>query len=328
MARVFVTGGAGYVGSHTCKQLSRAGHEVAVYDDLSRGHRTFAKWGQLFEGKLQEHEKLLEALRKSAPQAVMHFAAFAYVGESIKDPHLYYANNVGGTLSLLWAMREAGIDKLIFSSSCATYGQPDRMPITEDTPQRPMNPYGASKMMSERICEDFEKAHGIKHAVLRYFNACGADLEGEVGERHDPEPHLIPRALMAADRRIEAFEIYGDDYHTPDGTCVRDFVHVDDLARAHIAAADYLANGGASGAFNLGSGEGHSVRDVVRTVEEVTGKRVPQRLVPRREGDPAVLVADISKARRVLKWEPQASDLATIVGTAWSWYCRERSGNK
>jgi UDP-arabinose 4-epimerase len=323
MARVFVTGGAGYVGSHTCKQLSRAGHEVAVYDDLSRGHRAFAKWGELFEGKLQERGKLLEALRKSAPQAIMHFAAFAYVGESIKNPHRYYTNNVGGTLSLLWAMREAGIERIIFSSSCATYGQPDRVPITEDTPQRPINPYGASKVMSEWICQDFEKAHGTKFVVLRYFNACGADLEGEIGERHDPEPHVIPRALMAADGRIEAFEIYGDDYATPDGTCVRDFVHVDDLAKAHIAAADYLAEGGVSGAFNLGSGKGHSVRDVIRTVEEVTGKQVPQRLVPRRDGDPAVLVADISKAREVLGWRPQASDLATIVGTAWNWYRQE-----
>jgi UDP-arabinose 4-epimerase len=323
-ARIFITGGAGYVGSHTCKRLSRAGNKVAVYDDLSRGHREFVKWGQLFEGKLQEREKLRNSLREFAPDAVMHFAACAYVGESVRDPHLYYANNVCGTLSLLWAMREVGIPRLVFSSSCATYGQPDQMPITEDTPQRPINPYGASKVMAEQICRDFEKAHGIKFVVLRYFNACGADLEGEIGERHDPEPHLIPRALMAADGGGETFEIYGDDYPTPDGTCVRDFVHVDDLADAHIAAAEYLAKEGVSSEFNVGSGQGHSVREVIRAVEEVTGELVPQRLAPRRDGDPPVLVADISKARRILKWKPHASDLQTIVNTAWDWYCKER----
>jgi UDP-arabinose 4-epimerase len=323
-ARIFITGGAGYVGSHTCKRLSRAGHKVAVYDDLSRGHREFVKWGQLFEGKLQEREKLRNSLREFAPDAVMHFAACAYVGESVRDPHLYYANNVCGTLSLLWAMREVGIPRLVFSSSCATYGQPDQMPITEDTPQRPISPYGASKVMAEQICRDFEKAHGIKFVVLRYFNACGADLEGKIGERHDPEPHLIPRALMAADGGGETFEIYGDDYPTPDGTCVRDFVHVDDLADAHIAAAEYLAKEGVSSEFNVGSGQGHSVREVIRAVEEVTGKLVPQRLAPRRDGDPPVLVADISKARRILKWKPHASDLQTIVNSAWDWYCKER----
>jgi UDP-glucose-4-epimerase GalE len=325
MARIFVTGGAGYVGSHTCKRLSRAGHKVAVYDDLSRGHREFVKWGQLFEGKLQEGEKLRNSLREFAPEAVMHFAACAYVGESVRDPHLYYSNNVCGTLLLLWAMREVGIPRLVFSSSCATYGQPERMPITEDTPQRPINPYGASKVMAEQICRDFEKAHGIKFVALRYFNACGADLEGEIGERHDPEPHLIPRTLMAADGRLEAFDIYGDDYPTPDGTCVRDFVHVDDLADAHIMAAEYLAKQGVSSEFNIGSGQGHSVREVIRTVEEVTGKSIPQRMAPRRDGDPPVLVADISKARRILKWKPHASDLRTIVSTAWNWYCKERN---
>jgi UDP-arabinose 4-epimerase len=322
--RIFITGGAGYVGSHTCKRLSRAGHEVAVYDDLSRGHRDFVKWGPLFEGKLQERDKLRHSLREFAPDAVMHFAASAYVGESVKDPHLYYSNNVCGTVSLLWAMREAGVASLVFSSSCATYGQPASMPITEDTPQRPINPYGTSKFMAEQICRDFEKAHGIRFVALRYFNACGADLEGEIGERHDPEPHLIPRTLMAADGRLEAFDIYGDDYPTPDGTCVRDFVHVDDLADAHIMAAEYLAKQGVSSEFNIGSGQGHSVREVIRTVEEVTGKSIPRRMAPRRDGDPPVLVADISKARRILKWKPHASDLRTIVSTAWNWYCKER----
>jgi UDP-glucose-4-epimerase GalE len=280
--------------------------------------------GQLFEGRLQERETLRNSLREFAPDAVMHFAACAYVGESVKDPHLYYENNVGGTMSLLWAMREVGIPRLVFSSSCATYGQPEQMPITEDTPQRLINPYGASKVMAEQICRDFEKAHGIKSVVLRYCNACGADLEGEIGERHDPEPHLIPRALMAADGRAETFEIYGDDYPTPDGTCVRDFVHVDDLADAHMVAANYLEKGGVSSDFNIGSGQGHSVREVIRTVEDVTGKSVLQRLAPHREGDPPVLVAHISKARRILKWKPHASDLQTIVGTAWAWYRKER----
>lgn len=325
MMRIFVTGGAGYIGSHTCKRLAQLGHEIAVYDDLSRGHREFAKWGQLIEGTLSDGARIREALRQFAPDAVIHFAAFAYVGESVADPRLYYDNNAFGTLSLLSAMRDSHVGRLIFSSSCAIYGQPDRVPITEDANQLPINPYGASKMMAEQMCRDFDKAHGIRFAALRYFNACGCDPEGEIGERHDPEPHVIPRALMAADGQIESFEIYGDDYATPDGTCIRDFVHVNDLADAHIAAAEYLAKGAGSDAFNIGTGRGSSVRQILETIEPVTGKSVPQKVIARREGDPAVLVADTSKARCALNWKPRCSDLETIVSTAWNWHRQERA---
>jgi UDP-glucose-4-epimerase GalE len=323
--RIFVTGGAGYIGSHTCKRLAGRGHEIAVYDDLSRGHRDFVKWGRLVEGRLRDRTLLREALQQLAPDAVIHFAAFAYVGESVGDPQLYYENNVLGTLSLLAAMREACVNKLIFSSSCAIYGQPERIPITEETVQQPVNPYGASKLMAEQICRDFEKAYGLNFVALRYFNACGGDPEREIGERHEPETHLIPRALMAADGQIKSFEIYGDDYATPDGTCIRDFVHVNDLADAHIAAAMYLAEGGKSDAFNIGTGRGVSVREILSLAERVAGKSISRTVRSRREGDPAVLVADVSKARGVLDWKPRYSDLETIVSTAWEWHRKERA---
>jgi UDP-arabinose 4-epimerase len=325
MMRILVTGGAGYIGSHTCKRLARLGHEIAVYDDLSRGHREFVKWGRLIKGTLSDGARIREALQQFAPDAVIHFAAFAYVGESVGDPRLYYENNAFGTLSLLSAMRETRVSRLIFSSSCAVYGQPDRVPITEDALQRPINPYGASKSMAEQMCRDFDRAHGIRFVALRYFNACGCDPEGEIGERHEPEPHVIPRALMATDGQIEVFEIYGDDYATPDGTCIRDFVHVNDLADAHIAAGAYLAEGGSSDAFNIGTGRGRSVLEILETAERVTGRSVPQKVIPRREGDPAVLVADSSKAQRALNWKPRYSDLETILGTAWNWHRQERA---
>jgi UDP-arabinose 4-epimerase len=297
---------------------------VIVYDDLSRGHREFVKWGKLIEGNLGERTKLRDNLLRFVPDAVIHLAAYAYVGESVQDPHLYYENNVNGTLSLLWAMREARVSNIILSSSCATYGEPERLPITEDMPQRPVNPYGASKLMSEQMCKDFHVAHGIRYLVLRYFNACGADPDAEVGERHNPEPHVIPQALMAADRVIDAFQIYGDDYETPDGTCIRDFIHVNDLGEAHIAAARYLIDGGKSDAVNLGTGEGRSIQDIIRTVEQVTGRKVPLAVVKRRVGDPAKLVADTTKATRILNWHTRYSDLETIVATAWQWHCKEK----
>jgi UDP-arabinose 4-epimerase len=330
MSRIFVTGGAGYIGSHACKRLAVLGHEVAVYDNLCRGHSESIKWGQLIEGSLNEREKLRDSLMQFAPEAVMHFAAYGYVGESVDYPNLYYDNNVGGTLSLLSAMEEADVGLMILSSSCTVYGQPEQIPIKEEAMQRPLSPYGVSKMVSEQLCRDFEQVCGMRYVALRYFNACGADPDGEIGERHHPETHIIPRALMAANGEIDSFEVYGEDYETNDGTCVRDFIHVTDLADAHIAAALYLAKGGASEAFNIGTGQGSSVREVIRMVEKVTNKPVPQRVIARRVGDPSTLIADVSKAGRVLEWAPHFSDLETIVRTAWEWHCKRpgpTSGN-
>jgi UDP-arabinose 4-epimerase len=324
MGRVLVTGGAGYIGSHTCKMLSRAGHDVLVYDNLSRGHRDLVKWGHLVEGDIRDTSLLREAMRWFRPDAVIHFAAFAYVGESVSNPHIYYDNNVGGTLSILKAMTEAKVASLIVSSTCATYGQPDRMPITEETPQSPINPYGRSKLMMEQLCRDFDSAHGVRYMALRYFNACGCDPEGETGERHDPEPHLIPRALMAAAGDIDALEVFGSDYPTADGTCVRDYIHVNDLANAHIAGALYLMDGGKSDAVNLGTGLGASVKQVLDAAGRIVGRPVPYRMSPRRAGDPAELVAAVGKARQVLNWQAGNSDLDQIISTAWNWYAKDR----
>jgi UDP-arabinose 4-epimerase len=324
MTRILVTGGAGYIGSHTAKRLSHCGIETAVFDNLSRGHRDFVKWGPLIEGDLRNAALLRETLRWFKPDVVLHFAAFAYVGESFSNPALYYDNNVGGTVALLQAMHEAGIDKIVLSSSCATYGQPDHIPITEITPQRPINPYGMSKLMMEQICADFEKAHGLRFVALRYFNAAGCDPGGEIGERHDPEPHLIPRLFLAQDGEIDALDIFGDDYPTPDGTCIRDYIHVNDLAEAHIRAANYLLAGGASDAFNLGTGRGASVREVIACAAKVTGKAVPLRINQRRNGDPAVLVADATKARRQLNWTATNSELTDVLESAWIWHERDR----
>ncbi len=324
MTRIFVTGGAGYIGSHTAKRLAHNGHEPLVYDNLSRGHCDFVKWGPLIEGDLHNTALLRETLRWFKPAVVLHFAAFAYVGESVGNPGLYYENNVGGTVSLLQAMQDSGVDKIVVSSTCATYGQPGHLPITEMTPQRPINPYGQSKLMMEQICSDFEKAYGLRHVALRYFNACGGDPDGEIGERHTPEPHLIPRLFMAQDGEIDALEIMGNDYPTPDGTCIRDYIHVNDLAEAHIKAAEYLQADEKSGAFNLGTGQGISVQEIIRTAAEVTGRPVPHRIGPRRAGDPAVLVADASKARRVLNWTAGNSDMTHVLETAWGWHKKER----
>ena len=324
MTRILVTGGAGYVGSHTCKLLAREGHEIAIFDNLSRGHRELVKWGPLIEGDLRNGALVRESLLNFRPAVVIHFAALAYVGESAADPGLYYDNNVNGSLSLLTAMRDTGIGRIVVSSTCAVYGQPERMPITEDMPHAPINPYGSSKAAMERICRDFGAAHGIRSAALRYFNAAGCDPDGETGERHDPEPHLIPRALMALDGEIDALDLFGADYPTPDGTCIRDYVHVNDLASAHALAAGYLIDGGGSDAFNLGTGRGVSVREVLDAVTRVAGKSVPHRIAPRRAGDPSVLVADANRARTMLGWTARRSDIDTIVRTAWSWHRQER----
>jgi UDP-glucose-4-epimerase GalE len=319
---ILVTGGAGYVGSHACKALAAAGHRPVVYDNLSRGHREAVRWGPLVEGDLHDAARLATALRDHRIGAVMHFAAFAYVGESVSEPDKYYRNNVGGTLALLDAMRKAGVERIVFSSTCAVYGVPDRVPIRETTAKAPLNPYGETKLAIERALHWYGEAYGLHSMALRYFNAAGADPDGEIGEDHEPETHLIPRVLRAALGTGEPVEIYGSDYPTADGTAVRDYIHVSDLADAHLRALDHLAAGGAGGAINLGTGSGCSVRQVIAAVERVAGRPVPRRGAARRPGDPPELVADPSLARSQLGWQPRSSDLETIVATALAWETR------
>ena len=319
---ILVTGGAGYVGSHACKALAAAGYRPVVYDSLSRGHRGAVKWGPLIEGDLHERDRLTEAMRAHRIEAVMHFAAFAYVGESVSRPELYYRNNVVGTLSLLDAMREAGVDRIVFSSTCAVYGTPETVPIRETTAKAPLNPYGDTKLAIERALHWYGAAHGLRYAALRYFNAAGADPDDEIGENHDPETHLIPLVLRAALGRGETLRIFGTDYPTRDGTAIRDYIHVTDLADAHVRALRRLAQGGDSIELNLGTGSGHSVREVVAAVERVTGRPAPYREAPRRSGDPPELVADATLACQRLGWSPRYSDLDTIVRTALAWETR------
>jgi UDP-arabinose 4-epimerase len=319
MTHVLVTGGAGYIGSHTCKELARRGYRPIVYDNLSEGHRWAVRYGPLVEGDLADTERLAAALRETGAQAVVHFAAFAYVGESMHDPQKYFRNNVSGTISLLDAMRSAGVRQIVFSSSCATYGYPERVPITEHQRQEPVNPYGASKLFVEQMLRWNAAAYGVRYAALRYFNAAGADRDGEIGEVHDPETHLIPLAIQAAQPGGRRLQILGTDYPTPDGTAIRDYVHVTDLARAHLAALRYLEVGGESDAFNLGTGKGTSVRQVISAVEAATGRTVAREERPRRPGDPAVLVADSRHAASVLGWQTECSDLKTIVESACRW---------
>jgi len=319
---VLVAGGAGYVGAHTCKSLARAGFLPVVLDNLSTGHRDFVRWGPLVQADLHDTSTITDTIRQHDCVAVLHFAAFALVGESVTDPAKYYENNVAGTLSLLAGMRAAGCDALVFSSTCAIYGQPAQVPIVEDTRPDPINPYGASKLMVERILSDFRPAYGLRPIALRYFNACGADPDSEIGEMRDPETHLIPRAMMALQGHITDFAVFGSDFETPDGTPIRDYVHVADLADAHVAALRQLLSGGTGGVFNLGTGRGHSVREVLDAIEREAGERLPDVTGPRRAGDPAVLVADPARARSELGFDPRLSDLATIVRTAWAWHCR------
>jgi UDP-arabinose 4-epimerase len=319
---ILVTGGAGYIGSHTAKALSRAGYRPVTYDSLVYGHRHAVKWGPFVEGDIADTAKLERVIKDEAIDAVVHFAAFAYVGESVAKPEIYFQNNVVGSLSLLDAMRHTGVKPIVFSSTCATYGMPDRMPITEDTLQRPINPYGETKLMIERALAWYGPAHDIRSVSLRYFNACGADPEGEIGEEHDPETHLIPLILDAALGKRAAIDVFGTDYPTPDGTAVRDYIHVQDLADAHVKALSYLFEGGQTTQVNLGTGTGSSVREVIDAVERVTGRAVPKREVARRAGDPPELVADPSKANSLLGWKPQMSDIDSIIRTAWDWHTR------
>ena len=323
---VLVTGGAGYIGSHACKALANAGYLPVAFDNLSHGHAWAAKWGPLAVGDILDRAALDTLFQHYEPAAVMHFAAFAYVGESVTDPAKYYRNNVAGTLTLLDAMRAAGVDRLVFSSTCATYGAPERLPIREDTPQAPINPYGASKLMVERILADFGTAYGMKSVALRYFNAAGADPEGEIGEDHDPEPHLIPLVLDVAAGRRPAITVFGEDYPTPDGTCIRDYIHVADLADAHVRALARLEGGGdMRPAYNLGTGSGVSVRQLIDTARQITGRPIAVVAGPRRAGDPPELVADAGLAGAELGWRTRSSDIGTIVRTAWDWHLRHHS---
>jgi len=318
--KVLVTGAAGYVGSHACKALALAGLQPIGLDNLERAGIRELPWGPLEVADTRDRSALDDVLRRHRPQAALHFAAYAYVGESVARPGLYYRNNVLGTLTLLEALLDAGIGELVFSSTCATYGIPRCVPIDEDHPQQPVNPYGASKLMVERILADFEVAHGLRHVALRYFNAAGADPDCQLGECHDPETHAIPLAIEAALGQRTAFDIYGTDYPTPDGTAIRDYVHVSDLADAHVRALEHLVAGGTSLAINLGTGIGHSVREVISAVEQVTTRSVPVRAAPRRAGDPPVLVANPARARAVLGWSGRYSDLTEIVRTAERWH--------
>lgn len=323
MKHVLVTGGAGYIGSHACKALAAAGYVPVTFDNLVYGHCTAVRWGPFVHGDILDRAAVDAALRAWQPVAVMHFAAFAYVGESVTHPGKYYRNNVAGSLMLLESMRDQGVDKFIFSSTCATYGVPQAIPLREDHPQTPINPYGASKLMIERILQDFDAAHGLRSISLRYFNAAGADVDGQIGEAHDPETHLIPLVLDAAAGVRPDVTVFGDEYPTPDGTCIRDYIHVSDLAQAHVLALQALEGGAATTAYNLGNGKGFSVRQVIDVAESVTGRPVPVRIGPQRAGDPPQLVGDASRARDQLGWQPRFADLADIVGTAWRWHQKQ-----
>lgn len=323
MRAVLVTGGAGYIGSHVCKALARAGYLPVAYDSLACGHASAVKWGPLEVGDIRDASRLSAVIRKSGATAVIHLAAFAYVGESVTDPAKYYRNNVAGSLVLLEAMRSCGVNRIVFSSTCATYGVPDTVPITEDAPQNPVNPYGASKLMIERMLADYRTAYGLQSVSLRYFNAAGADPDGELGEDHDPETHLIPLVLDAAAGVRPHITIFGDDYETSDGTCVRDYIHVSDLADAHVLALRGLEKGTLSrGAYNLGTGQGHSVAGVIDAARKITGQRVTACKGPRRPGDPAVLLADPSRARAELGFSPRFSRIEDMILSAWRWHSR------
>lgn len=323
MNHILVVGGAGYIGAHLVKRLADEGYRVTVFDNLSTGHRAAVRWGDLVEGDLLERASVRRAFAGRRVDAVMHFAALSLVGESVCDPYAYYNNNVGGTLNLLQAMREAGVDRLVFSSTAAVYGLPQVLPVDESQPLAPINPYGASKAMIERMLADASAAYGLRSVSLRYFNAAGADPSGEIGEAHAPETHLLPNVLKAA-LHGSSVQIFGDDYATPDGTCVRDYVHVNDLAQAHRLALDHLHGNAGVHVFNLGNEKGFSVSEIIRTTSRVSGREIFCEHAPRRAGDPPVLVASSEKARRVLNWRPEYTDIEAIVETAWRWHGAQR----
>ena len=321
---ILVTGGAGYIGSHVAKALSRSGYRAIIFDDLSTGHAYLASGHLLEQGSLLDRDRLVEVMGRHQPEAVIHLAGSAYVGESNIDPGKYYRNNVGGTLNLLQAMIASGTDRLVFSSSCATYGIPSTVPIGEEEEQRPINPYGRSKLVAEMMMRDFSAAHGLRAVALRYFNAAGASADGDIGEDHDPETHLIPLAILAAMGKAKPLEIFGNDYDTPDGTCIRDYVHVSDLADAHVKAIGWLERRDGFSAFNLANETGYSVLDVIAAVEKALGAPVPHQIGRRRSGDPARLIGDSGRARQMLNWQPSHSSLDDIVASACRWHARGR----
>jgi UDP-glucose-4-epimerase GalE len=322
--RILVTGGAGYIGSHACKALAAKKFEPVVIDNLSRGNRWAVKWGPLEEVDISDGARLRKIFDCYQPCAVMHFASFAYIGESLENPLLYYQNNVAGSAALLRAIVETRMIPIVFSSTCATYGVPESVPISEQHAQRPINPYGFSKLAIERMLTDVEQSHGLRSISLRYFNVAGADPGREIGEAHDPEPHLIPRVLAAA-RDGTAMTVYGDDYQTADGTCIRDYIHVSDIADAHVLALDYLLSNGSSCALNLANARGYSVKDVIETVQRVCGKIIEVQKAPRRPGDPPVLIGLADRARTELGWAPKRAPLEVQISDAWHWMQKARS---
>ncbi|CAK8717157.1 UDP-glucose 4-epimerase [Candidatus Electrothrix aarhusensis] len=326
MKNILVTGGAGYIGSHTCKLLAQRGYLPITYDNLVYGHTWAVQWGPFIQGDIRDTEALAKVFTEYQPEAVIHFAAFAYVGESVEHPEKYYQNNVTGTLALLEVMRRFGCDQFIFSSTCATYGNPQALSLTEEHPQQPINPYGRSKLMIEQILADYSTAYDLSSIALRYFNAAGADMDGDIGEDHDPETHLIPLTILAALGKRSAIEVYGTDYDTPDGTAIRDYIHVADLADAHVRALELLQKEKKSRAFNLGTGIGTSVQSIIQTVEELSGRKVPVTYGPRRPGDPPALVASAEKAAEFLGWRPRHSDIETIIRSALAWHAAQEEG--
>lgn len=317
---ILVTGGAGYIGAHACKALAESGFTPIVYDNLIYGHRSAVKWGSFEHGDLLDRDRLDEVIRKYQPDAILHFAAYAYVGESVAHPAKYYENNVVGSLLLLESMRANDVNKIIFSSTCATYGIPVNSLISENHEQHPINPYGRTKQIIENMLSDFDSAYGIKSVSLRYFNAAGADPACEIGEQHDPETHLIPLILDVAAGKRKFITVYGNDYDTRDGSCIRDYIHVSDLADAHVQSLNFLQRGGSTNQYNLGNGEGFSVFEVIKAAEKITGKAIPIKIGQRRQGDPAKLVGDASKIRNHLNWVPKYADLGSIIQTAWNWH--------
>jgi UDP-arabinose 4-epimerase len=323
MPRVLVTGGAGYIGSHACKALAASGYEPVVYDSLELGHDWAVRWGPIERGCILDTDQLAETMIRYKIESVMHFAAYIQAGESVSDPSKYYRNNCLGSLSLLDAMRNAKVGRIVFSSTAAVYGEPRQIPIPEDHPHEPVNPYGQSKLMVERMLADHASAHGMRATALRYFNAAGADPGGKIGEDHEPESHLIPIVLDVARGRRQEVTVFGTDYTTPDGTCIRDYIHVSDLAAAHVKALERLNAQPGFAAFNLGSGRGYSVKEVIETAERVTGKKIAVKYGARRPGDPPRLVADPAKAMRELNWKPVRSELDTQIADAWAWHQRQ-----
>jgi UDP-glucose 4-epimerase len=320
VSKVLVVGGAGYIGSHTAKLLKQSGYDVIIFDNLSTGYKELAKYGTLIVGDIGNLDEIDDVFQSYDIDVVFHFAAFAYVGESVKNPQKYYKNNVQNTLNLLESMLKHNVKKIVFSSTCATYGIPHYLPLDEKHPQNPINPYGRTKLMIEQILKDYDSAYGLKHVILRYFNAAGADSDGELGEMHEPETHLIPLAIDVINQKKELLRVFGDDYDTDDGSCIRDYIHVEDLADAHVKAYEYLLTHQSSNLFNLGTEKGYSVFEIIKTIENMSGKKLSFEIASRREGDPAILVACSQKAKNILGWEAKHSSIENIIKTAMNWH--------